>query len=70
MCVRTRPKKVVDSTPFSREGDSGSLVFNAERQPVGLVYACSVVGGKYDNGRTYIHPISAVLTALGVTFAS
>lgn len=59
-----------DPTPFSRGGDSGSLVFNTARQPVGLVYACSVLGGKFDNGRTYAHPIAAVLSSLGVTFAT
>ena len=60
----------VDASPFTRAGDSGSLVFNADRQPVGLVYACSVIGGTFDNGLTYLNPIDSVLSALGVTFLS
>lgn len=58
----------IDEKPFTRAGDSGSLVFNADLQPVGLVYACSVFGGKCDAGLTYLNPIDSVLSALGVTF--
>jgi hypothetical protein len=60
----------IDTSPFTRAGDSGSLVFNADRQPLGLVYACSLVGGTFDNGLTYLNPIDSVLNALGITFLS
>jgi len=63
----------VESTndgPFASGGDSGSLVFNSDRQPLGLVYACSFRGGARNNGLTYLNPINSVLSALRVTFPS
>ena len=46
---------------FSGPGDSGSLIVNANRHPVGLLFA-----GARD-GTTFANPIGAVLNALGVT---
>lgn len=61
----------LDHAPFSRPGDSGSLIFTSGGlQPVGLLFASSVIGGTYDSGLTYANPIDDVLTALGVTFIS
>lgn len=58
-----------DGKPFSRGGDSGSLVFSRHgNHPVGLLFAASVMGGKNNAGLTYANSIDEVLTALGVTF--
>lgn len=49
------------ATPFSRPGDSGSLVFSVPQlHPMGLVFAASSIV-------TYANPIAAVTSALGVT---
>lgn len=54
--------------PFSRPGDSGSLVFTVHRrQPLGLIFGCSLRGGKKGLGLTFANPIGPVLVALGVT---
>jgi hypothetical protein len=54
--------------PFSRPGDSGSLVFTIpSRQPLGLIFGCSLRGGKTGLGLTFANPIRSVLIALGVT---
>jgi hypothetical protein len=58
----------VDSSRFSKGGDSGSLVFTQYgSDPVALVFAASLVGGHANRGLTYANPIDAVLRALGVT---
>lgn len=61
----------VESTgtgPFSRGGDSGSLVYRpADRRAVGLLFAGSETGGQNGTGLTYLNPIDEVLTALGAT---
>jgi hypothetical protein len=54
-------------TPFSRPGDSGSVIFGTEGNALGLLYANSAVGGAWKSGLTYAHPLNAVLNALGVT---
>lgn len=55
--------------PFTRGGDSGSLVFSRQgNHPVGMVFAASAIGGFGNAGLSYMHPIDAVLDALGVTF--
>ena len=46
---------------FSRAGDSGSLIVNGSRRPVGLLFAGS------SNGYTFANQIGQVLTALGVS---
>lgn len=61
----------VESTgagPFSRGGDSGSLVYRpADRRAIGLLFAGSEAGGDNGTGLTYLNPIDEVLTALGAT---
>jgi hypothetical protein len=49
------------SGKFSKPGDSGSLIVDANRHPVGLLFAGA------DDGTTFANPIGAVLNALGVT---
>lgn len=48
--------------PFSRGGDSGSLIVTANsNQPVALLFA-----GRTDNSITFANPISAVMSSLGI----
>ncbi|HEU5303516.1 MAG TPA: hypothetical protein VFU40_02625 [Gemmatimonadales bacterium] len=49
------------SGQFSRSGDSGSLIVNGNRRPVGLLFAGS------SNGYTFANQIGQVLSALGVS---
>ncbi|NNU27437.1 hypothetical protein [Isoptericola sediminis] len=59
----------VESTgtgPFSRGGDSGSLVYRTDATALGLLFAGSETGGPNGTGLTYVNPISAVLDGLGV----
>jgi len=53
--------------PFSRPGDSGSLIFGPEGHALGLLFAMSAIGGTLSTGLSYAHPIGAVLDALDVT---
>ena len=60
----------VESTgagPFSRGGDSGSLVYREDGVALGLLFAGSESGGDNGSGLTYVNPIDAVLAALGAT---
>jgi hypothetical protein len=51
--------------PFSDAGDSGALVYTADtHRAVGLLFAGTDLGGAFGTGRTFVHPIGAVLTAL------
>ncbi|WP_277207499.1 hypothetical protein [Isoptericola croceus] len=62
----------VESTgtgPFSRGGDSGSLVHRSDGVAVGLLFAGSETGGPDGTGLTYVNPIDTVLEALGVQLA-
>ncbi|WP_166844816.1 hypothetical protein [Isoptericola sp. BMS4] len=52
--------------PFSRGGDSGSLVYRADGTAIGLLFAGSETGGSDGTGLTYCNPIGTVLGALGV----
>jgi len=52
--------------PFSRGGDSGSLVVNNEGMAIGLLFAGSNTGGVNGFGLTYVNPISDVLNSLNV----
>ena len=54
-----------DSEPFSKGGDSGSLIVDAEtRKPVALLFA----GGEDEGEKmTYANPINLVLTHYKVT---
>ncbi len=59
---------VIESTrrrsPFSRGGDSGSLIVSDDREPVGLLFA----GGSFlGSDITIASPIDEVLTRFGVT---
>lgn len=58
----------VESTgagPFSRGGDSGSLVYRDDGVALGLLFAGSETGGENGSGLTYVNPIDAVLGAFG-----
>lgn len=51
--------------PFSRGGDSGSLVVSAEgNEAFGLLFAGSETGGTNNRGLTYANPFAVVLRAL------
>jgi hypothetical protein len=52
--------------PFSRPGDSGSLVYNTDLKAIGLLFAGTDVGGTNGMGVTYINPIENVLRSLNV----
>jgi hypothetical protein len=56
--------------PFSRGGDSGSLVYRTDGVAIGLLFAGSETGGDNGSGLTYLNPIGAVLDALGAELAS
>ncbi len=58
------------SGPFSRGGDSGSLVYRSDGVAVGLLFAGSETGGTNGTGLTYVNPIDTVLEALGVRLAA
>ncbi|MGA8808797.1 MAG: hypothetical protein WB973_13055 [Thermoanaerobaculia bacterium] len=70
--IRLDGQVEIESTngkPFSRGGDSGSLVFSLPaRQPIGLLFASSLLGGAGNAGLTYANRIDDVLSELGVTF--
>lgn len=53
--------------PFSRPGDSGSIIVDAEGRPVALLFAGSQSGGAGNLGITGANPISSVVAELGVT---
>ncbi|MCU1431158.1 MAG: hypothetical protein JWP95_263 [Actinotalea sp.] len=58
------------SGPFSRGGDSGSLVYRtSDGAAIGLLFAGSESGGQNGSGLTYLNPIDAVLTALSAQLA-
>ena len=52
--------------PFSQGGDSGSLIVDADRKAVALLFAGGDLGGSNGKGLTYANPIAAVLQALKV----
>lgn len=56
------------TAPFSRPGDSGSLVYGPDtKAAVGLLFAGSETGGTDGTGLTYLNPVGAVLDALGAS---
>lgn len=60
----------VESTgtgPFSRGGDSGSLVYREDGVALGLLFAGSETGGTNGTGLTYCNPVGTVLDRLGAT---
>jgi hypothetical protein len=54
------------SGPFSQGGDSGSLIVNATRQGVALLFAGGDQGGSNGQGLTYANPIATVLDRLKI----
>jgi hypothetical protein len=52
--------------PFSDGGDSGSLIVDAERQGVALLFAGGDQGGTNGRGLTYANPLQEVLDRLAV----
>jgi len=52
--------------PFSDGGDSGSVIVDADRMAVGLLFAGGDVGGANDRGLTYANPMLSVIDALDV----
>lgn len=55
-----------DDGPFSQGGDSGSLIVDASRKAVGLLFAGGDTGGSNGKGLTYANPIHTVLSQLKV----
>lgn len=53
-----------DEGPFSKSGDSGSLIVDGRRRAVGLLFAGGTTGGGNGKGLTYACPIQTVLDAL------
>jgi hypothetical protein len=51
---------------FSEAGDSGALVYDENRQPVGLLFAQTNSGGADNRGFAYVNPIGEVLQLLDV----
>ena len=56
--------------PFSRGGDSGSLIVDADFRAVALLFAGGEQGGTNGQGLTYANPIHAVFEVLGVDLLS
>jgi hypothetical protein len=56
-----------DDTPFSSDGDSGSLVIDEDNNGAALIFAGSEAGGAHGAGRSYAHPLDKVLEALDVS---
>ncbi len=54
------------SKAFCAGGDSGSLIVDANRHPIGLLFAGGDEGGSNGKGLTFANPIGAVLDALEV----
>ncbi len=55
------------ASPFSRGGDSGSLIVDHEVRGIGLLFAGGEQGGSNGLGLTYANPLRAVLEALKVS---
>jgi hypothetical protein len=55
-----------EARPFSNPGDSGAVVYNADRQPIGLLFAETDRNSDVRFGLNYANRIDAVLESLGV----
>lgn len=60
----------VGSEPFSRAGDSGSLIVDAGCLAVGLLFAGTDFGGANGEGLTYANPLALTLDTLAVDLLS
>jgi len=58
-----------DEEPFSRPGDSGSLIVDEDRRACGLLFAGGDVGGTNAKGLTYANDLATVLQQLKITMA-
>ena len=58
-----------DDTPFSLGGDSGSLIVDADRLGIALLFAGSDQGGYNGQGLTYANVLHLVLDALKIELA-
>jgi hypothetical protein len=56
------------ATPFSRRGDSGSLICDGTGAPVAMLFAGSETGGEGNLGLSAGNPIASVLAQLELTF--
>lgn len=52
--------------PFSRGGDSGSVIMTRGGKAIGLLFAGSENGGRGNHGLTYANPMDTVLDGLGI----
>lgn len=52
--------------PFSKPGDSGSLVFDDHGLGIGMIFAGTDAGGSLTNGVAYANPLGRVLDQLNV----
>lgn len=59
-----------DNEPFSRGGDSGSLIWDEQGAACGLLFAGSEQGGAQDTGLTYANDLATVLRRLRITLAT
>ncbi len=59
-----------EDEPFSQGGDSGSLIVDAARKAVGLLFAGGDTGGTNGKGLTYANPIHTVLQQLKIELLS
>lgn len=62
--------KGLSKVPFSRGGDSGSLIVNTNSNPVALLFAGSSSGGFENTGFTWANPISLVLNQLNLAITN
>lgn len=56
----------VGPDPFSRGGDSGSVIVDENLAAIGLLFAGGESGGSNGQGFTYANPMQEVLDALGI----
>lgn len=56
----------LSAVPFSRRGDSGSLIVDQNSDPAGLLFASSSTGGFDNTGLTWANPIGMVLNLLNL----
>lgn len=56
--------------PFSRPGDSGSIIVDSQGYAIALLFAGTTLGGKNKQGLTYAIPINTVLEQLNIELAT